>query len=172
MNLSNEKKVLVVDDEPDIRNFLSACLEDNGFQIETAKDGKDALAKIDDFEPDLMTLDMVMPGMSGVKVIRKLRKTEKWAKLPIIVITAHAHDELGEEDIKGFHAMTSGLRPKITMEKPISPPNLIKVICDILECEPSSETASYAGNEKDQIKNLLDNADEETLTKIKNLLNS
>ena len=126
---TSEKKILVVDDEPDVRNFIAAVLEDAGFNVETAIDGLDALEKVEAFSPDLMTLDMVMPRMPGIKVIRKLREKERWAKLPVIVITAHARDELGSEQIKGFNALTSGLRPRITMEKPISPANLIKTIC-------------------------------------------
>jgi CheY-like chemotaxis protein len=74
MAQASEKKILVVDDEPDVRNFLAACLEDAGFNVETAVDGIDALEKVEAFSPDLMTLDMVMPRMPGIKVIRELRK--------------------------------------------------------------------------------------------------
>ena len=126
---ASEKKILVVDDEPDVRNFLAACLEDAGFNVDMAVDGLDALEKVEVFNPDLMTLDMVMPGLSGIKVIRKLREKEKWANLPVIVITAHAHDEMGGDQIKEFTALTSGLRPRITMEKPISPVSSGLSIC-------------------------------------------
>jgi len=167
-----EKKVLVVDDEPDVRNFLAACIEDAGFNVQTAVDGLDALEKIDDFEPDLMTLDMVMPRLSGLKVIRQLRKNKKWAKLPVIAITAHAHDELGEGQIKGFIAMTSGLRPQITLEKPISPTNLIKTIGQILEVEIEAEAfrSDTQAVEKKSIMRLLNQADPDTLQKIRNIL--
>ena len=91
---TSEKKIIVVDDEPDVRNFIAAVLEDAGFNVETAIDGLDALEKVEAFSPDLMTLDMVMPRMPGIKVIRTLRKNKKWARLPIIIITAHARDSL------------------------------------------------------------------------------
>lgn len=169
---ASEKKILVVDDEPDVRNFLAACLEDAGFTVKTAFDGVDAMEKLDDFNPDLMTLDMVMPRLSGVKVILKLRKIDKWSNLPIIVITAHAHDEMGTEEIKGFNAIVSGLRPKITMDKPISPPNLIKVISEILGVEPEVEKEPIDMQiDKGNILRQLNEADGETLKKIRALLN-
>ena len=87
---ASEKRILVVDDEPDVRNFLAACIEDAGFVVETAKDGVEALEKIEASPPDLMTLDMVMPRKSGIAVIRTLRENERYKSLPVIVITAHA----------------------------------------------------------------------------------
>jgi DNA-binding response OmpR family regulator len=169
---ASKKKILVVDDEPDVRNFIAVCLEDAGFNVDTAVDGVDALEKIDACEPDLMTLDMVMPRLSGVKVIRELRKTVKWSELPIIVITAHAHDEFGAEDIKGFNAMISGLHPRITMEKPISPANLVKTISKILKVQTNSDVAPNIDreNERDSIISLLNKTDADTLKKISDLL--
>lgn len=167
-----EKKVLVVDDEPDVRNFLAACLEDVGFNVQTAVDGLDALDKIETYEPDLVTLDMVMPRLSGLKVIRRLRKNKKWARLPVIAITAHARDELGEGQIKGFNAMTSGLRPQIVMEKPISPANLIKTIGSILDVKIEDEESGgdSPAVDKKSIMKLLNQADPGTLKKIRSFL--
>jgi CheY-like chemotaxis protein len=171
---ASDRKILVVDDEPDVRNFLAACLEDAGFNVETAVDGLDALEKVEVCNPDLMTLDMVMPGLSGIKVIRKLREKEKWAKLPVIVITAHARDELGSEQIKGFNALTSGLRPRITMEKPISPANLIKTICKILEVEADigEDIGAAAIDERSKLVKLIQESDTDTLRKISDALKS
>ena len=132
MTQASEKRILVVDDEPDVRNFLAACLEDAGFNVETAFDGVDALEKIEAFSPDLMTLDMVMPRMPGIKVIRALRKQKKWAKLPIIIITAHARDDMGSDQIKEFMALTANVRPKVVLDKLISTTKLIKAACKIL----------------------------------------
>jgi len=169
---ASEKRILVVDDEPDVRNFLSAVLEDAGFIVDTAVDGIDAFQKLEENPPDLMTLDMVMPKLSGVKVIRRMRKEEKWAELPVIVITAHAHDEMGGEDIKGFNAMASGLRPRITMDKPISPEKLVKVISEILKVEIDTDSYREEAPEtkKEEILKLLNSADENTLKDIKSFL--
>ena len=169
---ASEKTILVVDDEPDVRNFLAACIEDAGFKVETAVDGIDALEKVETVNPDLMTLDMVMPRKSGIRVIRTLREQEKWAKLPVIVITAHAHDEMGSDSIKEFNAFTSGLRPRYTMEKPISPQSLVKAISDILAVEIDAEEKKSAtiSTEQAAILNLLQDSDSDTLQKIRGML--
>ena len=119
MALASEKRILVVDDEPDVRNFLATCIEDAGFDVETAVDGVDALDKIKARKPDLMTLDMVMPRHSGITLMRKLRQKKEWADIPVIVITAHAQDEFGSEDVQKFDAFAARHRPKYVLEKPI-----------------------------------------------------
>ena len=172
MATSSEKKILVVDDEPDVRNFLTACIEDAGFIVDSAVDGQDALEKIEKEIPDLMTLDMVMPRKSGIELIRTLRKNDKWSKLPVIVITAHARNEFASEDIKGFNAFTSGLKPRRTIEKPVTPEVLVNTICDILGVEPEQKSESDKAGPKDD-KDLLEmikKSDSETLQEIKNFL--
>jgi CheY-like chemotaxis protein len=173
MAIASEKRILVVDDEPDVRSFLAACLEDAGFKVEVAVDGLDALEKVETFSPDLMTLDMVMPKMSGIKVIRNLRKNKKWVKLPIIVITAHARDEMGSDQIKEFSALTSGLRPRITLDKPISPTNLVNTVCKILEVKPAALKEMDEDLTKDPKKlvKLIQKTDSDTLKKISEMLN-
>jgi len=168
---ASEKKILVVDDEPDVRNFLASCIEDAGFIVDTAVDGQDALEKVADDTPDLMTLDMVMPRKSGIKVIRTLREDERYANLPIIVITAHARDEFGSEDIKEFNAFASGLKPRYTIEKPVTPEKLIKSICEILGVSQEAEVEEKAPvTERDKIINLIKSSDKDTLNKITELL--
>jgi CheY-like chemotaxis protein len=166
---ASEKRVLVVDDEPDVRNFLAACIEDAGFQVETAVDGAEALEKVAANPPDLMTLDMVMPRKSGIQVIRTLRENEEWARLPVILITAHAHDEFGREDFKNFNAFVSGMRPRYTMEKPVTPAKLVKAISDILKVDIDDASAGPS-EERETVMQLIKDSDEETLAKIKNML--
>ncbi|MDJ0811518.1 MAG: response regulator [Desulfobacterales bacterium] len=168
---ASEKRILVVDDEPDVRNFLATCIEDAGFVVETAHDGEDALEKVNANPPDLMTLDMVMPRKSGIAVIRSLRESERFTNLPVIVITAHAHTDLGSEDIKGFNAFTSGLRPRYTMEKPVTPEKLVKAIADILDVDTDEVGAGGQQSEYDSVVNMVRNSDEDTLARIKDLLN-
>lgn len=167
---ASEKKILVVDDEPDVRNFLAACIEDAGFQVDTASDGAEALEKVQADPPDLMTLDMVMPRVSGINLMRQLRNMDQFARLPVIVITAHAHDELGSEDIKGFNAFASGLRPRYTMEKPVTPKKLVKAISDILSVD--IEEIPGPGDENDRLKviKMIGETDAATLKRIQSLL--
>ena len=168
---ASEKRILVVDDEPDVRNFLAACIEDAGFVVEMAKDGVEALEKIEVNPPDLMTLDMVMPRKSGISVIRALRENERFTNLPVIVITAHAHDEFGSEDIKNFNAFASGLRPRYTMEKPVTPEKLVKAIADILQVETEDMNTGDEKAEYDSVVKMVRKSDPDTLSRIKDLLN-
>ena len=162
---ASEKRVLGVDDEPDVRNFLATCIEDAGFVVETAVDGVDALDKIKAKKPDLMTLDMVMPRHSGITLMRKLRQNEEWADIPVIVITAHARDELGSDDIKKFEAFATRQRPKHILEKPITPARLVKAIGEILEVAIDVEKS-----EKEQVRKLVEGTDGATLKKVLEML--
>lgn len=170
MTLSSEKKILVVDDEPDVRNFLATCIQDAGFIVDTAVDGQDALEKIEKELPDLMTLDMVMPRKSGIDLIRTLRKNDAWAKLPVIVITAHARDEFASADIKNFNAFTSGLKPKRTIEKPVTPEVLVNTICEILDVEPIEDDSVDLTSDQEKLMKMIKETDPKTIDQIKNLL--
>ncbi len=166
MALASDKRILVVDDEPDIRDFLSSCLEDAGFQVETAVDGFDALEKIEKQIPDLMTLDMLMPRISGIKLMRKLRKNEKMKNIPVIIVTAHAKDELGEEDVKELYAEEVNLAPKHIMEKPITPSKLVTAIADILGVELDLDISG----KRSDILDIIKTASPEKLKEIKDLI--
>ena len=109
-----EKFILVVDDEPDVRAFLAAMLEDVGFEVDEAENGEVALEKVKSRTPDLITLDMVMPRKSGIQFMRELRAESKWKDIPVIVITAHASDEFGSKDVKeltAFDTRNQATRP-------------------------------------------------------------
>jgi len=82
------KTVLVVDDDPDARDFLTTVLKDNGFVAVTANDGSEAMAMIDRQPPDLVALDITMPEKSGVAVYRKLKEDEQLKSIPVIIVTS------------------------------------------------------------------------------------
>ena len=166
MALASEKRILVVDDEPDIRDFLSSCLEDAGFQVDTAVDGYDALEKIQKQIPDLMTLDLVMPRISGIKLMRKLRKSEDFKNIPVIIVTAHARDELGKDDIKELYAEEVKLAPKHILEKPITPSKLVSAIAEITGVDIDPDLT----NERNDILNVIKTCSPEKLKEIKNVL--
>ena len=87
MQAAELKKVLVVDDDEDVVAYLSTWLSDQGFAVDTAKDGNEALAKIQAGKPDLITLDIVMPEKTGVRLYREIRKNPEYAHIPVIIIT-------------------------------------------------------------------------------------
>jgi CheY-like chemotaxis protein len=116
---------------------------------------------------------MVMPRMPGIKVLRELRKHKKWAKLPIIIITAHARDEMGSDQIKEFMALTTNVRPKVILDKPISTANLIKTACKILgvEWEEMEDVSENLTDERSKLAKLIHDADSDTLKKVRDMLN-
>ncbi|MBU3917556.1 response regulator [bacterium] len=166
MALASEKKILVVDDEPDVRDFLSTCLEDAGFQVETAIDGFDALEKIEKNLPDLITLDLVMPRISGIKLMRKLRKHDTWKNIPVIIVTAHAKDELGQKDLAELYAEEVRPSPDHILEKPITPSNLVAGIGKILKVQTSVDVAI----ERSDVVNMIKTCSPEKLKEIQNML--
>nr|WP_163503041.1 response regulator [Halomonas socia] len=85
-------KVLVVDDEPNIVLSLEFLMQQAGFDVVTAEDGESALKSVVDGAPDLILLDISLPGISGFDVLEQLRADPAHAKLPIIMLTAHGRE--------------------------------------------------------------------------------
>jgi two-component system OmpR family response regulator len=83
----------VVDDEPDIIAFLEHALSAHGYRIRSASNGQEALERTKELIPDLMLLDLKMPGMDGYEVIRRLKGDDTTRGIPIIVITASPVDK-------------------------------------------------------------------------------
>jgi CheY-like chemotaxis protein len=82
------KRILVVDDDPDVRLLFRLIFESAGYQVDEARNGVAALILIKDSLPDLVVTDMVMPQMDGQELIRRLRADSRTAKLPILAVTA------------------------------------------------------------------------------------
>ncbi len=109
-------KILLVDDEADILEFLKYNLEQENFDVMVSTDGKDALKKIS-HNPDVIVLDIMMPEMDGFELYEQIKKNEKYRDIPIIFLTAKS----GETDeIKGLDLGASDY-----IQKPISPKKLI-----------------------------------------------
>ena len=165
---ARKKTVLVVDDEADVRNFLQAALLEADFEVITAEDGDAALQKIKKQKPDLISLDLVMPHKSGAKLYHELQKNKEWAKIPVIIVTGHARDDLGKSDLKNL--IMSG--PGVYLEKPVKPGNYIAAVKSILNMETSEEEKETAEMVEIQsyLKNMIDDADSDTLKKLKELV--
>lgn len=91
------EKVLIVDDEPDLLDLIDFNLTRNGFLTSSALDGHEAVAKLESFEPDIMVLDLMLPGLDGWEVCRQLK--QKTRDIPVIMLTAKG---MPEDKVKGF----------------------------------------------------------------------
>ncbi|HVY09675.1 MAG TPA: response regulator transcription factor [Mycobacteriales bacterium] len=117
-----EARLLVVDDEPNIRELLSASLRFAGFEVETASDGQQALRLLGSFAPDLVVLDVMMPGVDGFDVVRRMRQDRH--QMPVLFLTAK---DATEDKISG---LTLGADDYIT--KPFSLEEVIARIRAVL----------------------------------------
>lgn len=90
--LQDALKIIYVDDDPILREFAVVNLTTEHATVATAADGEEALRVIDAFQPDIMLLDLEMPNMDGFEVLERLRASETWRRLPVIVVT-------GREDV-------------------------------------------------------------------------
>ena len=82
------KKILVVDDEQDVRLSVQQILEMSGYTVTQAENGHDCLVKLEKETPDLVVLDIMMPGMSGWDVAAKIKENPSWTNIPIVFLTA------------------------------------------------------------------------------------
>src|SRR5918996_1697463 len=118
------KRLLIVDDEPNLLRAVAACLKSEGYEVNTARSGREALMQLAEAVPDLLVSDIRMPGMDGYQLARQLRGSPRTALIPIVFLTAK--DETADR-IEGFRA---GIAAYLT--KPFEPEELIAVVNGIL----------------------------------------
>jgi DNA-binding response OmpR family regulator len=118
------KKILVVDDDPEVRELLGFNLKKAGFAIGTAANGVEALKKACSVSPDLILLDLMMPELDGFAVCEILRRDPATSAIPILIVTA----------VSGQLARLTGLESGATdyMTKPFSPKDLVARVKDLL----------------------------------------
>ncbi len=164
MALPEEKTILVVDDEPDVRQYLAAILEDAGFNVLTAADGEEALRSIRQQRPDFISLDLIMPRKSGQKFLYELRKDKELARIPVLIVTAHARDDLGRDDLRDILQSSTMSGPGTYLEKPIKPLSYVRSIQRALGIEETQDTSEKLGL-KEALQNELQGADSDALRK-------
>jgi len=86
------KKILIADDSPSDRQYLLERLAKHGYQCVTAESGTDAIAKSKSERPDLILMDVIMPGMNGYEATRNITRDEETRKIPVIICTAKNQD--------------------------------------------------------------------------------
>ncbi len=114
-------RILVADDEDRIREIVRGYLESDGYEVAEARDGEQALRTARDWSPDLVVLDVMMPGLDGIEVLRRLRTT---SNIPVILLTARA------EEVDTLVGLSVGADDYVT--KPFSPRELVARIKTVL----------------------------------------
>ncbi len=118
------QKILVCDDEANIRNIMDFSLEAEGFLVVEANDGQEALQMAMSEEPDLVILDVMMPGSDGLTVCRELKQNPRTSHIPVLMLTARA----GKGDREA--GLAAGADDYIT--KPFSPLRLVDKVNEVL----------------------------------------
>jgi CheY-like chemotaxis protein len=113
------KKILVVDDEPDVTTYFTALLDETGYETRSASNGAEAIAAIREERPDLVALDITMPEQSGVKTYRMLKEEKEFEGIPVLIITGIS------KDFKTFISSRKQVPPpEGYLEKPVQPETL------------------------------------------------
>ena len=86
-------KIMVVDDEPDLREMLNLMLHKEGFETDMAEDGSEFLDKLDSFNPDLVTLDVMMPGLTTSEILKKLEKKKSKPRIILLTVVRYSNEE-------------------------------------------------------------------------------
>lgn len=172
MEKAQGKRVLVVDDEEDVAYFLSTALQDAGFEVETASSVDEAVEKIRANPPDCISLDMVMPGKSGVVLFHELHKNPRWARIPVLFVTGHARDEKVRKDLDAAASLAESTLsgPATYLEKPVTAAKFVKAVAAAMHLDLPEAGTPPAISESDELQELLKSADPETLKEVLRLL--
>ncbi len=118
-------KILIIDDSPTETQLLGSMMEKNGFEVLSAENGADGVDAAKKHLPDLVLMDVVMPGMNGFQATRKLTKTKETAHIPVIIITTK------DQETDRIWGMRQGAKSFLT--KPVEESKLIATIQELLE---------------------------------------
>lgn len=143
------KKVLVVDDEPSIRKLLSVALGNRGFEVLEAEDGITGLAAITANKPDLVVLDVMMPGMTGHEVHEKLRQRPETKELPVLFLSAagtfeEQHREIASDPFADY------------LPKPFKPSEVADHIAAMLDPAKRAEFERERGRREAKLSKIVE----------------
>lgn len=118
------KKILCVEDSPATQKFISFTLKYKGYEVVTANDGIEGMEKLSSGSFDLIVLDIMMPRMNGLEVLKQVSENPEFCKIPVIMLTS----EKGEEDREA--ALKLGAKNFLT--KPFQPPQLLEAVAGVV----------------------------------------
>jgi CheY-like chemotaxis protein len=120
-------RVLVVDDDPDIRDYFTSFLEDHGYEVRTAGSAVTAFSDLEECRPDVVLIDVLMPGKSGLDLLVRLRRDHRWGDIPLVVVTGN--DQILQDDCQSYLGSHQDVRgPDGVLSKPIDRNALLAVL--------------------------------------------
>ena len=126
-----DRRVLIVEDDPDIVDYYSFFLEDEGYEVRSANRCSTAREMMDDFRPEVILIDALLPGKSGLELLVSLRRDPHWSDLPMVVVTGN--DTLLEDDCQSYLGAHEGVRgPDGVLGKPVDRETLLAVLQTLL----------------------------------------
>jgi CheY-like chemotaxis protein len=126
-------KILVVDDEQDVRVYLARLFQENGYQVSCAADGNEAAAAVREGRPDLITLDLSMPNKSGVRFYRDLKSDPSSADIPVVLVTGVTGPGGNAADTERFYRTRHQVPPpEGFVPKPVDPEEILALVKRLL----------------------------------------
>ena len=120
-------RVLIVDDDPDIIDYLCSFLEDHDYEVASAESASAALSILPDAAPDVILIDVLMPERSGLDLLVTMRKDARWQDLPVVVVTGS--DQVLEDECQSYMGSHEGVRgPDGVLGKPIDRDALLAIL--------------------------------------------
>lgn len=159
--MKNPAKILVVDDTPANVKLLSGLLEFNGYEVVTAASGAEALGKVETEQPDLVLLDIMMPGMNGYEVCRTIRKNPATEILPVVMVTSL---DPAEERINGLQAGADDF-----LAKPVDEQELLVRIRSLLRIKELYDTVQVQSAQLSEWNNTLEQRVQDQVEQIERL---
>ncbi len=122
-------KVLVVDDDPDIVDYVSTLLTDHGYEVATAEGARAARQILEEFDADLLIVDVLLAGRSGLDLLVNLRQDQRWAELPIVVVTGN--DQVVLDGARSY-TDSVGRGADSVLGKPVVPDELLETVARLV----------------------------------------
>jgi CheY-like chemotaxis protein len=164
MQRAEDTTVLVVEDEPDVRLFLQTALEDAGFNVLAAADGEEALDMIRQHKPDFISLDLILPRKTGPRLMHELKRDKELAKIPVLIVTAHAKTDLGKKALEDLLDSGTMSGPGSYLEKPVKASTYVHCVQRALGIEESPDPDDKIGL-KEELQDAMRAASPDALRK-------
>ena len=124
------RRILVVDDDADVVDYVSTFLRDHGYEVRSASATSAALAELEEGPVDLMILDVLMPGRSGLDLLMTIRRDPRFENLPVVVLTGH--DRVLQEGVDSYLGLQSGIRGADgVLGKPLGREELLRLLAQL-----------------------------------------